>query len=112
MSLKVLLGICLIAVFAMDSRANRSGSGTTRGPSPHADQAADAVRFRRSRAVGMAVTEKVNGSCFTSSSASASRPDAWRCSVGQRNSRPVLPENSGRRENNWPARWEARGPQM
>jgi hypothetical protein len=24
----------------------------------------------------------VNGSCFTSSNASASRPDAWRCSSG------------------------------
>ena len=32
--------------------------------------------------IGMAVTEKVNGSCFTSSNASASRPDAWRCSSG------------------------------
>jgi len=32
--------------------------------------------------IGMAVTEKVKGSCFTSSSASGSRPDAWRCSSG------------------------------
>src|SRR5882672_4662341 len=32
--------------------------------------------------IGMAVTEKVNGTCFTSSNASASRPDAWRCSSG------------------------------
>lgn len=32
--------------------------------------------------IGMAVTEKVNGSCFTGSIASPSRPDAWRCSSG------------------------------
>lgn len=32
--------------------------------------------------IGMAVTEKVTGSCFTGSLASPSRPDAWRCSSG------------------------------
>ncbi len=32
--------------------------------------------------IGMAVTEKVNGNCFTGSLASPSRPDAWRCSSG------------------------------
>jgi hypothetical protein len=32
--------------------------------------------------IGMAVTEKVNGTCFASSAASSSRPDAWRCSSG------------------------------
>jgi hypothetical protein len=32
--------------------------------------------------IGMAVSEKVNGSCFMSSNGSASRPDAWRCSSG------------------------------
>jgi hypothetical protein len=32
--------------------------------------------------IGMAVTEKVNGNCFTGSLASTSRPDAWRCSSG------------------------------
>jgi hypothetical protein len=31
---------------------------------------------------GLAVTERVNGTCFTQSLASASRPDAWRCTVG------------------------------
>lgn len=32
--------------------------------------------------IGMAVTEKLTGSCFTASLASPSRPDAWRCSSG------------------------------
>jgi hypothetical protein len=32
--------------------------------------------------IGMAVTEKVSGSCFTGSIASPTRPDAWRCSSG------------------------------
>lgn len=32
--------------------------------------------------VGMAVTERVNGRCFARSAASATRPDAWRCSAG------------------------------
>lgn len=31
---------------------------------------------------GLAVTEKLNGTCFTQSLSSASRPDAWRCTVG------------------------------
>jgi hypothetical protein len=30
----------------------------------------------------MAVTQQVNGSCFTRSLASPSRPDAWRCTAG------------------------------
>jgi hypothetical protein len=34
------------------------------------------------RSVGLAVTERVNGTCFTQSLASASRSDAWRCMVG------------------------------
>ena len=32
--------------------------------------------------VGMAVTEKTSGRCFARSAASATRPDAWRCSAG------------------------------
>jgi len=32
--------------------------------------------------IGMAVTERVNGTCFAASAASSSRPDAWRCSAG------------------------------
>ena len=32
--------------------------------------------------IGMAVTEKLNGTCFAGSVASSSRPDAWRCSSG------------------------------
>ena len=32
--------------------------------------------------VAMAVTEKVEGSCFAPSAASPSRPDAWRCHAG------------------------------
>jgi len=32
--------------------------------------------------IGMAVTEQVNGTCFTRSLASPSRPDAWRCMAG------------------------------
>ena len=32
--------------------------------------------------IGMAVTEKLSGTCFAPSAASSSRPDAWRCSAG------------------------------
>ncbi len=32
--------------------------------------------------VGLAVTDKVSGSCFASSAATPQRPDAWRCSAG------------------------------
>lgn len=32
--------------------------------------------------IGLAVTQQVNGSCFTRSLASPSRPDAWRCMAG------------------------------
>ena len=32
--------------------------------------------------IGMATTQEVNGSCFTHSLASPSRPDAWRCTAG------------------------------
>jgi len=32
--------------------------------------------------VGMAVTQKLSGNCFTHSLASPSRPDAWRCMAG------------------------------
>ena len=32
--------------------------------------------------IGLAVTEKLNGTCFAPSIASSSRPDAWRCSSG------------------------------
>jgi hypothetical protein len=32
--------------------------------------------------IGMAVTQQVNGTCFTRSLASPSRPDAWRCMAG------------------------------
>ena len=32
--------------------------------------------------IGMAVTEKLTGTCFAPSIASSSRPDAWRCSSG------------------------------
>ncbi|HXY50466.1 MAG TPA: hypothetical protein VEI01_13505 [Terriglobales bacterium] len=32
--------------------------------------------------IGMAVTEKGEGSCFAPSAASPSRPDAWRCNAG------------------------------
>jgi hypothetical protein len=32
--------------------------------------------------IGMAVTEKLSGSCFAPSIASTTRPDAWRCSSG------------------------------
>jgi hypothetical protein len=31
---------------------------------------------------GLTVTDRVNGTCFTQSLASASRPDAWRCNAG------------------------------
>ena len=36
----------------------------------------------RGLSIGMAVTQQVNGSCFTRSLASPSRPDAWRCTAG------------------------------
>lgn len=36
----------------------------------------------RGLSIGMATTEQVNGSCFTRSLASPSRPDAWRCMAG------------------------------
>jgi hypothetical protein len=32
--------------------------------------------------IGLAVTQQVNGTCFTRSLASPSRPDAWRCMAG------------------------------
>jgi len=39
--------------------------------------------------VAMAVTEKVEGSCFAPSAASPSRPDAWRCHAGTPSMIPV-----------------------
>jgi hypothetical protein len=36
----------------------------------------------RGLSIGMATTQQVNGSCFTRSLASPSRPDAWRCMAG------------------------------
>src|SRR5580704_2003100 len=81
MSWKSLLGICLMFAVAM-------GTSPTAGA---AEQPALPTRTQiklltpfgpAGLSIGMAVTEKVNGSCFTSSLASPSRPDAWRCSSG------------------------------
>jgi hypothetical protein len=36
----------------------------------------------RGLSIGLATTQQVNGSCFTHSLASPSRPDAWRCMAG------------------------------
>jgi hypothetical protein len=81
MSLKVLLGICLIAVFAME--AGQIAVAAEQPAAPAGTQIKLLTPFGSAGlSIGMAVTEKVNGSCFTSSSASASRPDAWRCSSG------------------------------
>ena len=32
--------------------------------------------------IGVAVTQQGNGKCFAASATSPSRPDAWRCSMG------------------------------
>ena len=81
MSWKSLPGICLIVAFAM------AAGLTALAAEPPAAPARTQIKLLTpfgpaGLSIGMAVTEKVNGSCFTSSNASASRPDAWRCSSG------------------------------
>ena len=79
MSWKSLLGICLMFVVVMSRKTAFAAEQLAAPPA----RKSNCDSFRPAGlSIGMAVTEKANGSCFTSSSASASRPDAWRCSSG------------------------------
>jgi hypothetical protein len=81
MSWKSWLGICLIA--ACTTETGRSALAAEQPAAPTRTQIKLLTPFGPAGlSIGMAVTEKVNGTCFAASAASPSRPDAWRCSSG------------------------------
>jgi hypothetical protein len=81
MTWKSSLGICLLG--ALIAHAGPVASSAEQPSRPYRTQIKLLTPFDPSGlSIGMAVTEKVSGTCFAASAASSTRPDAWRCSSG------------------------------
>lgn len=81
MTLKSMVGICVVLAFALS--LGREAQAAEPPAQPTRTQIKLLTPFGPAGlSIGIAVTEKVNGTCFAASAASSTRPDAWRCSSG------------------------------